>query len=415
VTAAPTAPARPIRFAALAALSGAAFVYVTSETLPVGLLPQISSSLAGSDGRTGLLLTFYAIVAGATAIPFTAWTTHLPRHRLLLVVLAVFVLSQVGAALAPTFWWLVVARLVCALGHGLFWSILAPVAARLAPDGQEGRATGIVFVGNSLALVAGLPLGTVIGQLAGWRVAFLVVGAGGVLTLVALWVLLPALPGAEDAGLSMALLRRVGERRLIALYAVTLIVVVGQFTAYSYIAPLARRHGGFTGTGYGVLLLGYGAAGLVGILAATRVVDGRPRLAFSVPTAVVLLALAGLGVLGRNPVLAAVAIIAWGGAFTTLPVVLQGAVLRVAPAVSDVASAVYVVAFQIGIGGGAFVGAGLVDGGRLDTVTWIGAGAALVGLVAGLGSRGLFPPRGGASAAPNGPGGRREAAVSPRR
>lgn len=400
MTTAAVTTGRRARLGALAALSAAAFVFVTSETLPVGLLPQLSSDLAVSEGRTGLLLTFYAIVAGVTAIPFTAWTTHLPRHRLLLVVLAVFVLSQAGAAVATNYWWLVVARLVCALAHGLFWSILAPVAARLVPAGQEGRATAIVFVGNSVALVAGLPLGTLLGQVAGWRAAFAIVGAGGAVTLLALWRLLPALPGARDAGFSRVLLRRLAERRLVALYLVTLVAVIGQFAAYSYIAPLARAHGGFVGTGYGVLLLGYGAAGLVGIVISTRVVDVRPRLAFVVPTATIVVALTLLAVIGRNPVLTVIAVVAWGGAFTTLPVVLQGSVLRVAPAVSDVASAVYVVAFQIGIGGGAFVGGVLVDAGDLDATVWLAAAAAFVALVVGVATRGLFPahrPRGAAA------------------
>ena len=141
-----------------------------------------------------------------------------------------------------------------------------------------------------------------------------------------------------------------------------------------------------------MLLLGYGAAGLVGIVVSTRVVDARPRLAFALPTATIVMALTVLALIGRNPVLTAVAVVAWGGAFTTLPVVLQGSVLRVAPAISDVASAVYVVAFQIGIGGGAFVGGLLVDAGDLDATTGIAAGAALVALVVGLATRGLFPP-----------------------
>ena len=188
-------------------------------------------------------------------------------------------------------------------------------------------------------------------------------------------------------------MRQLAERRLVALYVVTLVAVIGQFAAYSYIAPLAREHGGFVGSGYGLLLLGYGAAGLVGIVISTRVVDVRPRLAFVVPTATIVVALTALAVIGRSPVLTAIAVVAWGGAFTTLPVVLQGGVLRVAPAVSDVASSVYVVAFQIGIGGGAFAGGMLVDAGDLDATTYVAATAALVALVVGLATRGLFPAR----------------------
>src|SRR6478672_4720419 len=157
------------RTGALLALACASFAYVTSETLPIGLLPQIADGLAVTEGRAGLLLTVYAFIAGATAIPFTAWTTHLPRQRLVLAVLAVFAVSQFAAALAPNYWWLVAARMVCALGHGLFWSIVAPVAARLAPAGHQGRATAIVFVGTSLALVGGLPLTTLLGELTSWR------------------------------------------------------------------------------------------------------------------------------------------------------------------------------------------------------------------------------------------------------
>jgi predicted MFS family arabinose efflux permease len=155
--------------AAIIALATSAFVYVTAETLPVGLLPQIAEGLSVSEADVGLLLTSYAALVAVSTIPLTALTMHLPRHRLMAGLVAVFAVSQAAASLAPTFLTLTLARLICALAHGIFWSAIAPAAARLAPPGQAGRATSLVFVGNSLALVLGVPLGTALGQLAGWR------------------------------------------------------------------------------------------------------------------------------------------------------------------------------------------------------------------------------------------------------
>src|SRR5207253_888365 len=107
---------------------------------------------------------------------------------------AIFAVSQLAAALAPNFLFLTGARLVCALAHGVFWAVISPVVARLAPPGRAGRATSLVFLGNSLAIVLGVPLGTAIGQWLGWRVAIAVLSFGGMICVVALLRVLPALP-----------------------------------------------------------------------------------------------------------------------------------------------------------------------------------------------------------------------------
>ena len=387
----PTAPPG-YRTGALLALACATFGYVTSETLPIGLLPQISADLSVSAGQVGLLLTAYAFVAGATAIPLTAWSTGLRRDRLILAVLLIFALSQLCAAMAPNYAWLMAARILCALGHGLFWSIVAPIAARLAPSGHAGRATAVVFAGNSLALVVGLPLGTLLGQLTGWRIAFLLTGAFAAGTLIALRCVLPPLAGADSAGFSMGLVRRLARTHLLGVYAITIALVVGQFAAYSYLAPIVSAHGGISGSGYSALLLVYGGVGLVATVSLGRLVDSHPRRSFVVPMATIAIATAVLAVAGHSTVLTAVTVLAWGGAFTAIPMMLQAAVLRWADD-PDVASAVYVVAFQIGIGGGAALGGVLVDGGHLDASIAITTVGATLGLVIGVGVRGLFPRR----------------------
>jgi len=337
--------------AALAALAASAFVYVTAETLPVGLLPQISEGLGVTEARVGLLLTSYAVVAGVTTIPLTAITMRIPRHRLITGTVAVFVVSQVAAALAPTFGVLVLARLICAVAHGVFWSAIAPVAARLAPPGLAGRATAMVFLGNSLAIVLGVPLGTALGQWLGWRTAVGVLAAAGavcVLLLIRLLPVLPALPQDRDTSTADRLrasvtILRSGPVATVCL--ITVVLVIGHFAAYTYIAPLVRRDGGLEGVALSALLLGYGAAGVLGTWFVGRHVDRRPG-----PLLTAMLALMAVSLIALVPVLGVVptvlAALLWGGTFTAIPVCLQAAILRVAPQSRDAASAVYVVAFH---------------------------------------------------------------------
>jgi predicted MFS family arabinose efflux permease len=367
---------------ALAVLATSAFVYVTAETLPVGLLPQIADGLSVPEARVGLLLTSYAVVAGLSTIPLTALTMRWPRHRLIAATVAVFVVSQAAAALAPSFPVLVGARLICALAHGVFWSALAPVAARLAPPGQSGRATAMVFVGNSLAIVLGVPLSTALGQWLGWRIAIGALALAGAVCAAAVLAVVPALAAlpADRAAQTGAQLRAavtiVRSRPVAVVCLVTAVLVVGHFTAYTYIAPLVRRDGGLSGAGLSLLLLGYGAAGLAGNLLIGRYVDRRPGALLLGTIGTIVLALVVLTpVLGPVPTVAAALL--WGGAFTATPVCLQAAILRVAPQARDAASAVYVVAFQIGIGGGALLGERLVTGGHLAVLPAAGAALAL--------------------------------------
>ncbi|MEU8613689.1 MFS transporter [Actinoplanes sp. NPDC048791] len=382
----------------LIVLSAACFVYVTAETLPVGLLPQIADGLAVSEADVGLLLTSYAVVAALTTIPLTALTMRIPRHLLIAVTVAIFAISQLIAAFAGSLLILTLSRLICAVAHGVFWSTIAPVAARLVPPDRAGRATALVFLGNSLAIVLGVPLSTALGQWLGWRVALAVLAVAGAACVVALLIVLPKLPALPQdltvrAGARLkASVRIIRNGPVAAVCLSTVVLVIGHFAAYTYIAPLVRRDGGLEGFGLSALLLGYGAAGLIGNAIVGRFVDRRPG-----PLLITLIVLMALSLVALVPVLGAaptvLAALIWGGTFTAIPVVLQAAILRVAPLARDAASAVYVVAFQIGIGGGALLGERFVSAGRLG---WLPALAAVLTLIAALtvlAARRAFPVR----------------------
>ncbi|GGL02913.1 MFS transporter [Mangrovihabitans endophyticus] len=383
---------------ALAVLGASAFCYVTGETIPVGLLPQIATGLSVREAAVGLLLTSYAVVAGLSTIPFTALTMRVDRRRLLAVTVAVFVVSQVAAAVAPSFGVLAGARLICALAHGVFWSVIGPVAARLAPPGQVGRATALVFLGNSLAIVLGVPAGTALGQWLGWRMALGVLAVGGACCVLALITVLPGLPAlprdraARTGAQLRAAVRIVRDRAVLRLCVITTVVVIGHFAAYTYVAPLVRRDGGLEGAGLSLLLLGYGGTGLLANAAVGRFVDRRPGAVLVALLAAMTASVALLApVLGVVPTV--VVTLIWGGAFTAVPVCLASGVLRVAPHARDAASAVYVVAFQIGIGGGALVGERLVGAGLLGVLPAAAAALALLGCVLVVTAPRVFPWR----------------------
>ena len=174
----PTLPSRawtPRIAFQLAVLASAAFVYVTAEMVPVGALPDIASDLRVSEAVVGTLLASYALVAAVTTVPLVRLTAHWPRRRTLMLTLVCLTASQLISALAPNFAVLAGGRVLCALTHGLMWSVIAPIGARLVPATHTGRATTAVYVGTTLALVVGNPLTAAMSVLWGWRLAVVVV------------------------------------------------------------------------------------------------------------------------------------------------------------------------------------------------------------------------------------------------
>jgi predicted MFS family arabinose efflux permease len=367
-------------------LAAATFVFVTTETQPIALLTPMADGLHVSESSVGLLMTAYAGLAALTAIPLTILASRIPRRGLVIATVGMLVASQLGLALAPSYAIALGARLVGALAHGVFWSVIAQVAATLVSRDRVGRATAAVFAGNSVALVAGTPLVSALGALLGWRTAVGCMGAIAALVVAGMWRVLPAIASGEaHMGRREILAGALQRPRLLVVCAVTLLVALGQFVAFTYLAPIVRAHTGLTGTGLSAVLLAYGAAGVAGVAAVGAITDRRPRAALLSCCAAVVSALALIALVGHSTPLMVLAAVAWGAGFTALPICLQSAVLRVAGGrdpIPDTASALYVVAFQIGIGGGALIGAGLLGAGELGSIpvialALIGAGSAI--------------------------------------
>ena len=367
---------------ALLGLAVGTFVYVTTETLPIGLLLPISADLAITPSAAGLLVTWYGLVVVVASLPLTQLTRRVPRRPLLSGLLGVFVLATWASAAASGYWMLLGARVVTALSQALFWAVVVPTAAGLFPPRLRGRVVAVVLGGGTLAAVLGLPLGTWLGQQAGWRAAFLVLSGIGLTAMMAVAAWLPA--GAPGRG-HAARGTDPDRRRYLTLMAMTVLAATGAFAAFTYITPFLIEVSGFPAAATGPLLLVRGVAGIVGVAAGGALVDRRPWAAMLVPVAAQTTALLGLYALGGTPIVAVALVALSGLAFGALTTALASRVLQVAPGSADLAAAGASTAVNVGITAGALVGSVLLPGLGARSTALVGGLLSLAALAVALG------------------------------
>ncbi len=342
----------------LLALAAAVFLSITTEMLPTGLLPEMSAGLGVAEPLVGLLVSVFAFAVVVTSAPLTALTSRMPRHGLLVAVLVVLGLSTLASALVSDYWMLVLVRIAGGIAHGVFWALVAAYAARLVVPAQIGRAVAVTLGGGTLALVAGVPATTALGQLLGWRPVFAIVAA---LTLGGALLVWRILPRVDSAGSPAAAARfRPGDpglRPVLVVCAVTAVTMLGQYAVFTYVSPLIIVVLGFDPGLVGPLLFVYGVTGAAGLAVTGSAIARNPTRAIVAAMALAAAALLVLGAsLGDLPSLIAFAV--WGLAFGAIPPLLSTRLLHATPeSHRDAASALYTTAFNIGIGGGALVGA----------------------------------------------------------
>ncbi|MFF1413193.1 MFS transporter [Streptomyces sp. NPDC058289] len=361
---------------AVGAVALGIFCLITSELLPVGLLTPVGADLGVSDGTAGLMVTVPGLIAGFCAPLVTVGAGRLDRRWVLVVLIALMAVANLVAALAQGFAVLLAARLLVGVSVGGFWAIAGGLAVRLVPAHHVGRATALVFGGVPTASVLGVPAGTLLGELGGWRFAFAAVGGLGLLTLAALLLLLPPLPPTRTITFAQlpALLRRNGAVR--AGVAVTFLLVTGQFAAYTFVRPILQDVSGVNAAYVSTLLLGYGVAGVAGnFLAGAR---DPYRTLFTVGASLTVI----LALLATVPgaVAGTVLLLAWGLVYGGVSVSLQSWMIKAAPDDAEAASSLMVAMFNLAIAAGALAGGLAVDGISVPAAPW--AGAALMALAA---------------------------------
>ena len=365
--------------AALAFLGVSTFSFVTVEVLPIGLLTVIADDLGRSRSQVGLLVTGYAAVVVLASIPLARLTHHLPRRLVLAGTLGVLTVATALSAAAPSYELLFAARLVIALAQALFWSIAPPIATSLFPPEFRGRVVARLAIGTALAPILGIPLGTWLGEQAGWRVPFVVMTVLGAAACAGIAALLPRTEVQDSPS------RRGSSpdlRRYVVLLVTSAVGVTGFLTFNTYVTPFLLDISGFSPDVLGPMLLASGAGGLAGTLIVGRVLDRYPWGTTVVPLGLIALGLFGLYALGQVRAVTVALIALIGLSFSGLAVAVQSRTLQVAPGSTDIASAGTSSAFNVGIAAGAFVGGALIDTTTVRAVALVGgllaAAAALV-------------------------------------
>ncbi|MFG3232333.1 MFS transporter [Streptomyces antibioticus] len=373
----------------LLALSTAAFTAVVTELLPAGLLPRMAPALGVSEARVGFLVTGYAAASFVAAVPVTALLRGLPRRPVLIGALLGFALSNAVVALSSSYGVTFAARLLAGVMGGTLWAMLAGYAARMVPPERRGRAIAVVLAGITLALSLGVPAGTALAGITGWRAAFALLA--GVAVLLTGWVRwrVPGFPG-EEGATRVPLARVALLPGIPVILSVTLFLLLGHQVMYTYVAPFSA-HAGFGRTD--VVLLVFGASTVAGIWATGLLVDRRPRatlLGALVLCAAVMLALGGYA---RVPAVLLVSVALWGAAFGGAPTLIQTALVDASgPSAADVATSLQTTVYNAGIAGGSLTGGLVLDRLGPATLPWAALPLLAAALTAvALGRRHAFP------------------------
>ncbi|EBF6761065.1 sugar transporter [Salmonella enterica subsp. enterica serovar Saintpaul] len=371
---------RKVAWLRVVTLAIAAFIFNTTEFVPVGLLSDIAESFHMQTAQVGIMLTIYAWVVAVMSLPFMLLTSQMERRKLLICLFVLFIASHVLSFLAWNFTVLVISRIGIAFAHAIFWSITASLAIRLAPAGKRAQALSLIATGTALAMVLGLPIGRVVGQYFGWRTTFFAIGMGALITLLCLIKLLPKLPSEHSGSLkSLPLLFR--RPALMSLYVLTVVVVTAHYTAYSYIEPFVQNVAGLSANFATVLLLILGGAGIIGSLVFGKLGNRHASSLVSIAIALLVVCLLLLLPAADSEAHLAILSIFWGIAIMVIGLGLQVKVLALAPDATDVAMALFSGIFNIGIGAGALVGNQVSLHWSMSAIGYIGAIPACAALV----------------------------------
>lgn len=365
------------RWWAVVAVMVGIFLLVTAEQLPIGLLSQVSSSMGVTPGMAGLMVTVPGVVAAFSAPLLPVAVGRLDRRIMLTVLMVVMVVGSLLSVFASSFGQLLAARVLVGLSIGGFWAVAGGIAPRLVPEAQVPKAMTMIFGGVAAASVLGVPLGTLLGDYSNWRVAFGALGGFSLLTAIALWCWLPPLPPREPVRLRV-LAQQFSNRGVRVAVLTTGFVVVGHFAAYTFISPILQEISGISQRHVGSLLLFYGAAGIMGNIAAGMFAGRHPYRAVLVIPSLLFIVVAAFPLLGGQPSSGVMLLMVWGAVFGSVSVSIQTWIIRTAPN-TEAATALMAFTFNMSIGLGAMFGGQIVDGTSLPVAMWMASGLFLVG------------------------------------
>ena len=361
------------------AFSLSAFIFNTTEFVPVALLSDIALSFEMETATVGLMITVYAWMVFLGSLPLMLLTAKVERKKLLLSIFALFIVSHILSVAAWNFWVLLISRIGIALAHAIFWSITASLVIRVAPKDKKQQALGLLALGSSVAMILGLPLGRLIGQSLDWRSTFAVIGIIATLVMLLMWKLLPHLPS-KNAGSLASIPVLMKRPLLVGIYLLVMIIISGHFTTYSYIEPFAIKVSQFAPEIATMMLFIFGLAGVVGSFLFGRLYAKNSRNFIACAMMLVMLPQLLLFPLKHFEIAIFLLVFLWGIGITSLSIALQMRVLQLAPDATDVASAIYSGIYNVGIGAGALFGSIVIHQLGLEYIGLMGGGLGILAL-----------------------------------
>lgn len=363
----------------LCGLTFAAFIFNTSEFIPIGLLTDIQTEFHLTEATTGLLISVYAWVVMLLSLPLMILVSKMELRKLMLWLIGLFTLCQVGSFLSTSYGLLMLSRIGVACTHSIFWSIVSPIAVRIAPEKHRSLALSMVVTGSSIAMILGMPIGRMIGLHVGWRITFLSIGIFAFLTLIYAAVFLPRVP--NRGGFSPRKLPALlGQRALSGIYLFTFMVATAYYISYSYIEPFLKQVTGMNDQWVTATLMIFGGAGFVGSIVFSKFYN-RDRIHF-LSCMVGLIGITSLVMLPTafNPAANIIVLALMGLAATAYNVAMQSLIIQITTAEStSVAMSIFSGIFNLGIGCGAYFGGNICTH---FSISYIGMAGGLLALLA---------------------------------
>jgi len=365
---------------AVSAVGLAIFSVVTTELLPVGLLTPIAETLSISPGTAGLMVSVPALLAALFSPLVVLVSGGIDRRRILCGLLGLLVAANLASALAPSWGWMLVARVLVGFCIGGIWAIASSLAVRLVSPAAVGLATSIIFGGVAAASVLGVPIGALIGDLIGWRWVFGCMALFSAAVLVMHLLFIPALPVKGSARVR-DFVKQFANRKLQIGMLLTLLLVSGHFAAFTFVRPLLLSVSGFDVQWLGILLFGYGVAGMAGNFLTGMVAMRRTTLTLAAIALGLLLTPVLFLTIGNFPVGGAAVLLFWGLSYGGISVGLMTWVMKAESRTLEIATALYVGVFNISIGLGSWAGGQLFDNFGLLSNLWFASGCAACALL----------------------------------
>ena len=366
-----------VQWLPLLGLTFSAFIFNTSEFVPIGLLTDIANDFQITEAHAGLLITIYAWVVALASLPLMLLVSKVEFKRLLLSVVALFALSHILSSVSSNYMTLMVSRIGVACSHAIFWSIASPLAVKVAPEGKRSLALSFIVTGTSIAMIVGLPLGHIVGLFLGWRMTFLCIAVLAALVFVFMAIVFPKVPNQNPVSLRN-LPGLVKTPALTGIYILTVVAITGHYTGYSYIEPFMAQVAHLRESAITFALMLFGLAGIVGSILFSKKYDKHPVAFINVAVYGIVAFLYLLQPASISMGSTLLVCVLWGIAITAFNLVFQALIIQFAPQATSIAMSIYSGIFNVGIGSGALIGGYTCTYLSLGWIGYIGGTISLV-------------------------------------